>query len=103
MINKMEMRKQIENAMVSKKMISITYTDAKHNPSVRTIEPYEIKNGKLFGYCRTRNAIRGFNLERISLIKETEMDYAPRYPVQIEGVIIHGGQVENHTKGGKKQ
>jgi predicted DNA-binding transcriptional regulator YafY len=97
------MHEQIEQAMMSKKLITMTYVDAKGKISVRTVEPYEIKDGKLFAYCRTRNAIRGFSLSNITAVKQTDMDYAPRYPVQIEGVIIHGGQVENHTKGGKKQ
>lgn len=92
------MIKQIENGMINKKLISISYKDAKDQITTRTVEPYEIKNGKLFAHCRTRNSIRGFNLDRITSVTETNMDFEPRYPITIEGVQLHGGQVKNDTK-----
>lgn len=96
------MIKQIESGMINKHLISISYKDAKDQITVRTVEPYEIKNGKLFAHCRTRNAIRGFNLDRITSVTETNMDFEPRFPITIEGVQLHGGQVKNDTKSSGK-
>lgn len=80
---KSDVMKKIKEAADSEQLLLITYADAKNQPSIRTVEPYEIKNGKLFAYCRAREAIRAFNLERIQAAEIHLGSYTPRFPILI--------------------
>lgn len=61
----------IHKAIARRLPITVTYTDPKGQETVRTIEPYEIKqaaNGDLrvMAMCRLRLDIRAFRLDRIT-------------------------------------
>jgi predicted DNA-binding transcriptional regulator YafY len=72
---------KIKQAAAEQKLLQITYIDAKNQPSIRTIEPYEIKEGKLFGFCTVKDAIRAFNLDRIQSAELHLSEFTPRYPI----------------------
>lgn len=58
----------IQRAMVKSAphTVRFDYTDAEGETSSREAEPYEIKDGKLFGWCLERDALRQFKLENMS-------------------------------------
>lgn len=66
------------------RVIAIRYRDKSHEISERLIEPYEIKNGKLFAFCLTRNGMRAFILNNILASAESENSYVPRFPVAMD-------------------
>lgn len=63
--------------------VSIRYRDGSGDLSERVIEPYEIKNGKLFGYCLSRAGIRAFKIENILAAVETNTAFEPKFPIKI--------------------
>jgi predicted DNA-binding transcriptional regulator YafY len=63
--------------------VSIRYRDSSGDLSERVIEPYEIKNGKLFGYCQSRAGIRAFKTENILAAVATNTAFEPKYPIKI--------------------
>lgn len=74
---------KIEQAAREQKLLQITYVDAKNTPSIRTVEPYELKDGKLFAYCTVKDGIRAFNLNRMQSAEIHLNEYTPRFPVLI--------------------
>lgn len=74
---------KIKLAAESQTLLQITYVDAKGKPSIRTIEPYELKDDKLFAHCTVKNSIRAFNLNRIQSAELHLNEYSPRYPILI--------------------
>lgn len=76
-------QQKIQEAAAGQKLLQITYVDAKNKPSIRTVEPYEIKEGKLFAYCTVKDGIRAFNLERIQSAELHINEFTPRYPILI--------------------
>lgn len=71
--------KEIQDAITSKNVIAIEYRDLKGNVSLREIEPYEIKDGGVYGYCLAKNGIRKFNLSGILGVETKEDVYTPRF------------------------
>lgn len=70
----------IINKVIKNKEISeLTYVDLKGNRSVRLVEPYEIKNGKLYAYCLSKNSIRAFTITSISSLKSTGKNFVSRF------------------------
>ena len=65
----------IENNMIAE----IMYKDSKGGVSTRDIEPYEIKDGSVYGYCLSKNSIRNFKISNILLIKTKGKKFIPRY------------------------
>ena len=63
--------------------VNIRYTDKKGDITHRETEPYEIKDGKYYGYCLSRRAIRAFLLTNISSAEITNNHYNPRWPVNL--------------------
>lgn len=59
--------------------VKITYRDKDGQTSSRETEPYEIKNGRYFGYCLQRNGIRGFTLANIISAELTGNRFTPRF------------------------
>ena len=57
----------------------IMYKDSKGGVSTRDIEPYEIKDGSVYGYCLSKNSIRNFKISNILLIKTKGKKFIPRY------------------------
>lgn len=69
----------LNRAIEEHTLATISYVDSKSKPSVRTIEPYEIKEGKLYGFCLTKNGIRAFKLTNIQTAEFLTRTFAPRY------------------------
>lgn len=65
------------------KLLQLTYVDAKGKPSIRTVEPYEVKDGKLFAYCTVKDGIRAFKLDSIQSAEVHISEYTPRFPILI--------------------
>ena len=76
---------KIEEAGHKRRNIRITYTDSKGDITIRTVEPYEVKDNKLYAYCTVRQGIRAFKLERIQSVEITEQTFEPRFPVKLAG------------------
>lgn len=74
---------KIKEAANNLQLLQITYLDAKNVPSIRTVEPYEIKNGNLFAHCRVKDGIRAFKLDRIQSAEVHLAEYSPRHPILI--------------------
>lgn len=73
----------IKEAADKKTLLQISYVDKSNKPSIRTVEPYEIKNGKLFAYCTAKDGIRAFNLENIQSAELHYNEYKPRFEILI--------------------
>ncbi|MGL5715932.1 MAG: WYL domain-containing protein [Paraclostridium sp.] len=65
------------------KTVIIRYTSKNGDSSERETEPYEIKDGKYYGYCLNKGAIRGFLLNNISSAEVTNNSYNPKWPVKL--------------------
>lgn len=63
-------------------LLAIRYRDKDNNVTDRTIEPYEIKDGRLYGYCLNRQGIRAFALRGILSAVGTDTSFAPRFPIR---------------------
>lgn len=74
---------KIKEAADTNTILLITYADASNQPSIRTVEPYEIRDDTLFAYCRVKNGIRAFKLNRIQGAELHLGQYEPRFPVLI--------------------
>lgn len=75
---------KIHKAARHRRLLRITYTDSKGVPTSREVEPYEIKDGKLYAWCLSANSIRAFKLTSIALAQVTDNTFDPRFPVKIE-------------------
>lgn len=69
----------ILNAINSHNIIEISYVDKEGNSSIRSVEPYEIKNNKLYAYCLQRKATRAFLVSNIRSVKVIDKHFAPRW------------------------
>lgn len=78
----MDMRK-IEKAASQQKLVRISYTDAKGITTIRTLEPYEIKDNTFFGFDTSKNGIRAFKITQISSIDILEIEFIPRFPIKL--------------------
>jgi len=63
--------------------VEIQYVDSKRRATIRETEPYEIKEGKYWGYCYVRGSIRQFKLENIISASLTGQKYSPRFLVKL--------------------
>lgn len=71
----------ITDAMKETKLLRITYTDSKNNQTVRTVEPYEVKDGKLFAFCTQKKGIRAFHITNIQSVTKLPQGFEPRFPI----------------------
>lgn len=65
-------------------VLRIKYTDKSGNRSERNVEPYEIRDGKLWAYCRKRKGIRQFSLAQIENPRITHHPFIAKYPVTFD-------------------
>lgn len=79
----LEIMSEITNSARDLKCVRIRYRDQKQEITERTVEPYEMKNGKLYAYCHMKEGIRSFTVSNILSAGETNTKYNPRYPVLI--------------------
>lgn len=73
----------ITSAAKQRKIVIITYKDAKGNVSSRETEPYEIKDNAYWGWSLDKNAIRKFSLDNILSATLTNKPYQPRFEVKL--------------------
>lgn len=73
----------IKDGAKNTKTVIISYKDTKGNVSERETEPYEVKEGKYYGYCLSKNSIRAFNLSSILNARTTERIFLPRWEIKI--------------------
>lgn len=66
-------------AIQNHQMLEITYTNQKGETSSRTIEPYEVRDGRLWGWDIAKDAIRQFFLAMISECTLLETTFIPRF------------------------
>jgi predicted DNA-binding transcriptional regulator YafY len=78
-----ELTKIIKETAKHGKVLRIKYVNAKDENSIRNVEPYEIRNGKLWAYCRQKRGIRQFSMENIQSAKPTPYNYFPKWPVKL--------------------
>lgn len=78
-----EVMDRIIQGAASKNTVTIRYRDGKNEISERTVEPYEIKNGKLYAYCLSKEGIRAFNTVNITAALSTGEAFEPRFPILI--------------------
>lgn len=65
------------------KTVMISYKDTKGNVSERETEPYEVKEGKYYGFCLMRNQIRAFSLHNITGAHVTDKTFLPKWDIKI--------------------
>ena len=78
-------QQNIQRAALERRVLKISYLDKKGTHTIRSVEPYEIKNGKLWAHCLQRNGIRQFELNRIVQAVLSDRSFAPRHEVKIRG------------------
>lgn len=68
-------------AIQEHRMLEITYTNQRGETTTRTIEPLEIKGGKLWGWDITKDCVRQFFLAPDVLHSVTilEITFIPRF------------------------
>jgi predicted DNA-binding transcriptional regulator YafY len=74
-----ELIKAIRTSANGKKLLNISYTDSKGVATVRLIEPYEIRNGTLFGFCHKANSIRRFVMNQITQAQVSNIGFVPKF------------------------
>lgn len=79
-------REAIRQAAKDGKALRISYIDRNAEYSIRNVEPYEIRNGKLWAYCRKKKGIRQFDISGIQSAKITRYPYLPKWPVKLDGM-----------------
>ena len=75
----------ITQAARERRVVNLSYLDQKGVHTVRAVEPYEVKKGKLWAHCLQRDAIRQFDLNRIVQAVPTERTFIPRHEVRLDG------------------
>lgn len=78
----------ITQAARSLHTVVINYADEKGASSTREVEPYSWRPGKegsvrFFAFDISKNAIRGFRMDRVSLAQITDRTYVPRWVVEL--------------------
>lgn len=76
-------QQNIQQAAIERRVLKISYLDKKGTHTIRSVEPYEIKNGKLWAHCLQRNGIRQFDLNRIVQAVLSDKSFVPRHEVKI--------------------
>lgn len=86
--NPTERWNSIMNGAAQKQMIAIRYRDKDNQLSVRKVEPYEVKDGKLFAYDPEKGGIRAFFTQNIEAALKTDDGFEPRFPIKINSSIM---------------
>lgn len=73
----------IEEAGRNRLLLKFTYRSAKKGLSERVVEPYEMKENALYGYCVHSNGIRKFKLDSIIQPQATSTTFVPRWDVKL--------------------
>ncbi|WP_142340374.1 WYL domain-containing protein [Priestia megaterium] len=81
------------NGAANKRLIAIRYRDKDNQLSVRKVEPYELRDGKLFAYDPEKGGIRAFFTQNIEAALATTDDFEPRFPIKINSSIMSDGSL----------
>jgi predicted DNA-binding transcriptional regulator YafY len=73
----------IKKSGISNYVVKLKYIDSKGTITERMIEPYEIKEGKLYGYSIKDDGIRSFKIESVLDATKTESKFVPRWPIKL--------------------
>lgn len=78
----------IQNALIQKRVLKISYKDLKDSTTIRNIEPFAIfsdtsDNWFLIAFCRLRDAFRTFALKRIVQLSITKDKYE-KHSISVE-------------------
>lgn len=65
-------------------IVAIRYRDKSFELTERLVEPYEVKEGKLYAYCLLKKGIRAFILDNILATAATDDEYIPRFPIVMD-------------------
>lgn len=76
--------KDIREAASKQRTIILMYRDSKGSITQREIEPYEMKNDGIYGYCYIKDSIRFFKIASILDTKVTGRTFMPRWPIMID-------------------
>lgn len=87
-MDKQEAKALAKSSAKDSKVLRITYLDSKNQPSIRNVEPYEIRGDQLWAYCRKKKGIRQFNLNKIQKAKVTHYTYFPKWPVKMDDGLV---------------
>jgi len=82
-LQEMQIIDTIREAGKSLRTVVIKYIDSTGVITDRETEPYEIKDGKYWGFCLERNQMRQFSIGNILMAELTTSKYRPRWPVKI--------------------
>lgn len=74
---------KLQEASKKQSTVRLSYSDSKGVVSVREVEPYEIKEDKLYAFCLGKQSIRAFKLSKIHSLEVTNNIFKPRFPVMI--------------------
>lgn len=83
----------IMRGAVEQKLIAIRYRNKDNGLSVRQVEPYELKDGKLFAYDPEKGGIRAFLTQNIEAAVTTDDVFEPRFPIKINSSIMSDGSL----------
>jgi len=74
-------------AIVTRKLVLLTYTDAKDETTTRTVEPYELNDqGYFWGWDVAKDEIRKFRVDRMGDFSVLEDSFTPRFPGKVNGI-----------------
>lgn len=76
------MNKIVRNANKIR-LVDVSYTDKKGNPSRRTVEPYKLDGEDFWGYDIEKDSIRRFKTSRINGIKSNRTQFNPRWEIEM--------------------
>lgn len=89
--NPQERWDSIINGADKRRLIAIRYRNKDNGLSVRKVEPYEIRAGKLFAYDPEKGGIRAFFTQNIEAAVTTDETFDPRFPIKISSSIMSDG------------
>lgn len=73
----------IINSASTLNTVMLSYIDKEGVITEREVEPYEMKDGKLWAYCMVKQSIRQFDFGNIVNAVGTTRNFNPRWPVKI--------------------
>lgn len=86
----------MREALTAGRVLRLEYTDAAGTPTARDVEPIAFLGGEehwyLAGWCRMREAPRGFRLDRIRAVEALD-ERVPRRPVDLRELDTLGSDL----------
>jgi len=73
----------IKDAGKNKKLLRIVYKKKDGEVTDRVVEPYEIRQGRFFGYDTNKDSIREFIITGIIETEILEEEFEPRWEIKV--------------------